>query len=84
MMISCREAARLSSKSLDQPLLFWERVALRFHLAICKACTRYHDQVLFLRDLFTHLRDGPEALGLLPAASLSSEARARIRRALPS
>jgi hypothetical protein len=83
-MISCREAARLSSKSLEQPLLFWERVALRFHLSICTVCTHYHDQVLFLHDLFACIRNRPEAFCLETGICLSPECKARIKKALSS
>ncbi|MHC4601643.1 MAG: anti-sigma factor family protein [Planctomycetota bacterium] len=82
MMISCREAARLSSEALERPLYFAERVALRFHLLVCLACSRYDDQIAFLQELVTlHLSRCDES-GPLAEACLSPDARDRIRAAL--
>ena len=82
MMISCREAARLSSEALERPLYLAERVALRFHLMMCAACARYDSQVAFVQELVSlHLarcdEDGP-----LGEAELPPEARERICREL--
>jgi hypothetical protein len=81
-MISCLEAARLSSEALDRPLRFWEQVELRMHLCICRSCLRYDRSLKLLRRI---LRDetGP-ALGrfLAPPQRLSDEARERIKKAL--
>jgi len=49
MILSCKEAARLTSQGLDRKLSFGERVTLRVHLAICDGCTNFKDQVAFLR-----------------------------------
>ncbi|MGB5080172.1 MAG: zf-HC2 domain-containing protein [Burkholderiales bacterium] len=46
---SCREATRLISQGMDRRLSFAERLALRFHVAICDACTRFTRQAKFLR-----------------------------------
>jgi len=37
----CREASRLQSEALDQPLSLPQRLGLRLHLLICKWCRRY-------------------------------------------
>lgn len=47
--LSCREASRLLSQAMDRDLRLTERVALRFHMGICTACTRFNAQVQFLR-----------------------------------
>lgn len=49
MMLSCKEASRLSSQALDRKLATGERFALRFHLMLCGACTRVDRQFRFLR-----------------------------------
>ena len=82
MMISCREAARLSSEALDRPLLFWERAALRFHLFICTSCQNYDANVRFLRDLLTGVAPEEREVAFAPSASLSTEARERLKKAL--
>lgn len=45
LMITCREAARLISAELDRELPWIERVVLRGHLLICKACPNFRRQV---------------------------------------
>ncbi|OGA01190.1 MAG: hypothetical protein A3I00_01235, partial [Betaproteobacteria bacterium RIFCSPLOWO2_02_FULL_64_12] len=47
--LSCREASRLLSQAMDRDLKLTERVALRLHMAICIACTRFSAQMQFLR-----------------------------------
>jgi hypothetical protein len=49
MKLSCKEASRLISLSLDRKLTFGQRTALRLHLALCDACTRVKTQFDFLR-----------------------------------
>ena len=49
MILSCREATRLTSQGLDRPLNFGERVRLRVHLAICAGCTNFSRQAELLR-----------------------------------
>ena len=47
--LSCREASRLISEAMDRPLSFTEKIALRLHVRICDACTRFTRQLEFLR-----------------------------------
>lgn len=47
---TCREAARLLTARLDGPLPWHERVALRFHLAACKACPVFDRQVRLMHQ----------------------------------
>ena len=44
-MLSCRELAEDADRYLDGELSLWERVKVRFHLALCKNCCRYLDQL---------------------------------------
>ncbi|HYL87511.1 MAG TPA: zf-HC2 domain-containing protein [Burkholderiales bacterium] len=53
--MECREAARLISQGMDAPLPWWQRAALRFHLAICDACTNFSRQVRLLREAIRRL-----------------------------
>ena len=48
-MYSCAEAARLSSRALEEPLKPSERVLLRMHLMMCRGCTNFARQLDFLR-----------------------------------
>lgn len=59
LMYSCEEAARLSSRTLEQPLGPWQRVLLKVHLSMCGRCTNFTHQIAFLRRA---ARKVPEAL----------------------
>ena len=48
-MLNCKEASRLLSQQQDRELSVSERLSLRMHLAVCKACTRVSEQFDFLR-----------------------------------
>lgn len=78
-MLSCKEVSRLVSRSLDHPLPIGNRLAVRMHLMICKLCSRYRRQLLFLRQATRHL---PEHLDATAAPPLSDEAKQRIRAKL--
>lgn len=54
-MLSCRESSRLLSDRLDRPLRLGERLALRLHLALCRACSRADKQLQFLRKAMSEL-----------------------------
>ena len=48
-MLSCKQASKIISQSLDKPLTMRERFALKLHLIICKYCKRFSQQVQTLR-----------------------------------
>jgi len=49
LRLSCKEASRLISQGMERRLSLAEGIALRFHVRICDACTRFTSQVKFLR-----------------------------------
>ena len=49
LMYSCEQAARLSSRAMEQPLTPSERILLRMHLMMCKRCSNFSRQIEFLR-----------------------------------
>ncbi len=49
LMYSCEQAARLSSRAMEQPLTPSERILLGMHLMMCKRCTSFAQQIEFLR-----------------------------------
>lgn len=51
MMLSCKEATRLMSETLDRPLSLRERMALRLHTLICSGCQRARQQFVTLRAM---------------------------------
>lgn len=56
-VISCKEASRLLSQAQDRPLGTLERLKLRAHLALCDFCTRFEQQLAFMREAMRRLGD---------------------------
>jgi predicted anti-sigma-YlaC factor YlaD len=48
--LTCKEASRLQSQSMDRDMRFGERLSLRIHLGICDACRKVSRQMAFLRQ----------------------------------
>ncbi|KAE8439430.1 zf-HC2 domain-containing protein [Vreelandella piezotolerans] len=51
-MIMCKEATRLMSLRIEQPLTFQQKTQLAIHLSMCGACRRCDKQFRFLHDSF--------------------------------
>ena len=49
-MFNCKAVTRMVSESLDRKLPFYQRMGIRMHLLMCKLCSRYRRQLLFLRE----------------------------------
>jgi len=81
-MITCEEAARLMSESLDRKLPLGQRMGLRMHLLMCKLCPRFWHQLQFLRNVTGRFVKEAEKDVSLPSDSLSMDARERINRAV--
>lgn len=60
-MIPCKQAAALMVAREDRPLVLRERAALRVHLLVCKACTRFEGQMLTMRHAMDSWRSYREA-----------------------
>ena len=56
-VISCKEASRLLSQAEDRRLGWGERLKLRAHLALCDFCTRFEQQLKFMREAMRRLGD---------------------------
>ena len=54
---TCKEAADLLVAREDRALPMVERVALRLHLAACRACPRFERQLAVMRNALKHWRD---------------------------
>jgi hypothetical protein len=55
-VISCKDASRLVSLKEDARLTPWQRLTLRLHLTVCDACTRFEQQLRFLRTAMQKYR----------------------------
>ena len=76
-MITCEEASKLISESMDHKPPFWERINLKFHLTMCKVCPTYMRQLHLLRRLVKAW--AANATAFLSDKSLSSESKTKIK-----
>ncbi len=82
MMFSCERATALISESMDGKLSMYQRFTLRMHLLMCKFCSRFWHQMLFLRNTMQRCSDRTEEVDFMPGHSLSEEACERIKNYL--
>lgn len=54
-MMKCKQAAELMSEAQDRKLSRRERLALRFHLMMCRGCNNYNKQLAFIREAMQRL-----------------------------
>ncbi len=79
-MLSCREVSRLAAERMDRPLTVSETMQFYFHLAMCRACSRYARQLRWLSRATGRWREHQHEA--LEQECLPAEARQRIRRRL--
>ncbi len=53
---TCKEATELMVAREDRPLPWGDRVGLRLHLAMCKACPGFERQMLTMRNAMKQWR----------------------------
>ena len=60
-MLSCKDATRMMSEAQDRKLDTGERLKLEMHLAMCRGCRAFRQQMNFLRAACRRLsgRDEP-------------------------
>jgi hypothetical protein len=80
--LSCREASRLISESLDRQLTRHDRWALGLHMLLCSACRKFAHQCQWLRDVLANMPDTLRATWSDNGVTLSRERRAQIQRLL--
>lgn len=54
-MISCKEATKLMEQDLAQKLTFKDRVNLKIHRLLCKACNQYGIQSKWVDSVLKNL-----------------------------
>ena len=80
-MLSCKEASRLISQSLDRRLSWKERFNLRLHLLICDVCKRFSYQLDLMRQAIRQMTSQAE---LDEQIKLPEDAKSRIAQAIES
>lgn len=81
-MISCREASRLASESLDRRLRPAEQVELRLHLLMCRLCRAAFEQLKILREVGRRFFSRGPFEEDLPDVHLEEEEKERIKAVL--
>ncbi len=81
LMLTCKQASLIISQSLDNPLSRSDRMKLKFHLFICKACTRFNRQLHLIKTIVQRMKLETENDDTI---QLTIEAKARINRAIES
>ncbi|HZO12722.1 MAG TPA: hypothetical protein VFB62_05680 [Polyangiaceae bacterium] len=74
MIVTCRELTEMSTDKKEGKLTRAQRLAVALHLAWCRRCKRYLEQVDLTVDALHRLRDEPVS------SSARRALRARFRR----
>ncbi len=78
--ITCEDTTPLISELMDHNLPLGKRLRLNFHLALCKVCRFYQEQLEIIRALARKLRT--EEAPTQQKAVLSEQAKAKIKYSL--
>jgi hypothetical protein len=77
--LSCREASRLISESLDRQLSRRERWSLRMHTLLCTACQRFTQQTKLIREAVANMPVAVREKWADSTTKLSVERRTQIK-----
>ena len=81
-MLRCRDVSKLVSQSMERQLPLRQRIQLRMHLMLCRLCAGFARQTRLLRRAAKQDSERVAADVSTPGATLSEEARERIKAAL--
>jgi hypothetical protein len=79
-MFNCKKVTQLLSEALDRNLPLYQRMGMRIHLMMCKFCSRYKEQLLFLRKTAHLYSESCEDSNL--SIQLSPEVGKRIKESM--
>jgi len=79
-IFSCKKTSAMISESMDRQLPLSQRMGLRFHLMMCRLCSRYQRQLCLIRDTL-HAGSAAEQ-NETTGSGLSPEGRERIKKNL--
>jgi hypothetical protein len=82
LALSCREASRLISESLDRKLTRRERWSLRIHTLLCRICRRFARQMDMIREAVANMPNALREKWTDNTARLPAARRAQIKRLL--
>ncbi len=67
-MPTCKETTELASRAMDEQLPLADRMAMRLHLAMCRNCSRFTQQLQEMRRQFRMETKEDDLPGLAPDA----------------
>jgi hypothetical protein len=79
-MFRCRDVSEKISQSLDGSLPIHYRLAIRFHLLMCRYCTQFRRQLIMLRKASQQIESNHP--GDAETGKLSEETKSRIKENL--
>ena len=79
---TCKELAPWMSEAMEQRLSLRKQIILKLHLMICLWCKRYNQQIQSLRSIARSYADDASNFSEETPATLSAEARERLKQAL--
>lgn len=80
-MLKCKQASQLVSRALDEKLSMRELIGLKFHLLICKYCSRFSQQLNTLNVAISNIGKTIEGD---TSITLPTETKNRIAQSLES
>jgi predicted anti-sigma-YlaC factor YlaD len=80
LTLHCNGAAELTSRRMDEVLPASDKVALAMHVAICKSCRGFQQQLHVMRDALQRMAD--HSAEEFQTATLSDTAKGRIVKAM--
>jgi len=80
--LSCEEASRLASESLDRDLSRSERWALRSHGFLCRSCRRMMRQLAMMRSLLSKMPEATHEQLRQQLPQLSTDRKHQIKQLL--
>lgn len=86
-MLNCRQTAQLISQSLDCRLPLRQRLRMRLHLSLCRACATYRSQIELLDRIIRRQFDAssnPQDLTDLPPCPEQTKSRITAALSTPS
>jgi len=76
---TCPEVVRILSLGMEKRLSLMMRIKLRIHYLMCSFCERYMRQLKYIREVS---REFPNKVGELSDASLTADAKERMKAAM--
>jgi hypothetical protein len=55
-LVSCKEVSHLLSQAEERPMSAWQRMRMKWHLAVCTMCRAFERQLGLMREAMRRYR----------------------------